>query len=164
MPVVCKTVKPLPPMPALLAPWLYASGSLTQQLTELSHGLFHVLPVQEHYRKLSLTDSRWLGVPSHELAWVRESLLYGDGTAPWVKAISYFPMRSLKGDARRFLHLGKRPIGHLLFKRTIPQCERRVLYLANQGWTRQSCYTWHGRKLIVQETFLPAFIDYLQQH
>jgi len=31
------------------------------------------------------------------------------------------------------------------------------------GWTRQSCYTWHGCKFIVQETFLPAFEQFLQQ-
>ncbi|MFI8026208.1 chorismate--pyruvate lyase, partial [Acinetobacter baumannii] len=34
-----------------------------------------------------------------------------------------------------------------------------------EGWTRQSCYTWHGCKFIVQETFLPAFEAFLyQQH
>ncbi|MEE1122961.1 MAG: chorismate--pyruvate lyase, partial [Acinetobacter pseudolwoffii] len=37
----------MPTMSAELKPWLYASGSLTQQLTGLAQGQFHVEPIQE---------------------------------------------------------------------------------------------------------------------
>ena len=147
----------------ILKPWLLASGSLTQQLTQLAQGQFRVQPLSQHFAQPSRLDSQWLNVPTHELAWIRQSLLFGDGATPWVKAQSIFPLRSLRGQGQRFRHLGSRPVGRLLFERTQPRCERRVLYLP-EGWTRQSCYTWHGKRLIVQETFLPAFIDYLQQH
>jgi chorismate--pyruvate lyase len=75
---------------------------------------------------------------------------------------SIFPILSIHGKARLFKHIRTKPIGKFLFQRTNPLCERRVLKLA-EGWTRQSCYTWHGCKFIVQETFLPAFEQFLQQ-
>ncbi len=151
-----------PIMPAKLKSWLYASGSLTQQLTELAGGQFRVQPVQESFQKLLLNDAKWMQMPFQHGAWVRESYLYGCEAAPWVKAKSIFPVLSLKKRARIFQHIGHRPIGWYLFQRTNPKCERRVIWL-EEGWTRQSCYTWHGCKFIVQETFLAAFEDYIQK-
>ena len=145
-----------------LKPWLYASGSLTQQLTDLANGQFSVVPVKEHFQRLIQTDATWMKMPHHHTSWVRESLLFGSEKAPWVKAKSIFPILSLQKRARIFQHLGTRPIGWFLFERTTPLCERRVIWL-DDGWTRQSCYTWHGCKFIVQETFLPAFEQFLAQ-
>ena len=149
-------------VPATLRAWLYASGSLTQQLTELASGVFKVELVQEHYQRLMLSDSQWMQMPTQHTSWVRESFLYGCDEQPWVKAKSIFPILSLNSKARLFKHIRTQPIGKYLFQRTNPKCERRVLKL-EEGWTRQSCYTWHGCKFIVQETFLPAFEQFLQQ-
>jgi chorismate--pyruvate lyase len=146
-----------------LKKWLYASGSLTQQLTDLADGQFRVELLQTHYKRLTLADSRWMNMPNHHIAWVRESNLYGSEKQPWVKAKSIFPILSLQKKARLFQHIGNKPIGWFLFQRTNPACERRVIQL-EEGWTRQSCYTWHGCKFIVQETFLPAFEQYIQSH
>ncbi|WP_291370251.1 MULTISPECIES: chorismate lyase [unclassified Acinetobacter] len=148
-------------IPAELHTWLYASGSLTQQLTDLAVGSFKVEPIQEHFQRLSFSDAKWMQMPYQHTSWVRESYLYGCETQPWVKAKSIFPILSLQGRARLFKHIGKKPIGWFLFQRTNPDCERRVILL-EEGWTRQSCYTWHGCKFIVQETFLPAFEQFIQ--
>lgn len=148
-------------MPTALREWLYASGSLTQQLTDLAGGQFRVEPQQEHFQRLEFVDSRWMQMPHQHTSWVRESYLYGCEEQPWVKAKSIFPILSLQKRARIFQHIGSKPIGWLLFQRTNPNCERRVIYL-EEGWTRQSCYTWHGCKFIVQETFLPAFEHFIQ--
>ena len=145
-----------------LKTWLYASGSLTQQLTELGRGKFRVEPVREYFQRLSQIDSRWMRMPAQHTSWVRETYLYGSEQQPWVKAKSIFPILSLQGRARIFQHIGRKPIGLFLFQRTQPVCERRVIWLTD-GWTRQSCYTWHGCKFIVQETFLPAFEHFIQQ-
>lgn len=142
--------------------WLYADGSLTQQLTKLAQGQFSVVLIGEKMQKISRADAQWLGVPYGQIAWVRESYLYGSTTQPWVKAKSIFPIQSLKKRARIFPHIRQRPIGKILFQRTKPQCQRRVLTLAD-GWTRQSRYVWHHCPLIVQETFLPAFEQFLQE-
>jgi chorismate lyase len=140
--------------------WLYASGSLTQQVTDLAQGNFSVQPASESFLKISRADAQWLKVPMHHVAWVRESYLYGNEKQPWIKAKSIFPILSLQKRARIFQHIGKKPIGFYLFQRTEPKCERRVVLL-DEGWTRQSCYTWHGCKFIVQETFLPAFEQFI---
>jgi chorismate--pyruvate lyase len=150
-------------IPAELREWLYASGSLTQQLTDLADGEFKVQPIQEHFLRLSFADSQWMNMPHQHTSWVRESYLYGCEAEPWVKAKSIFPILSLQSRARIFQHIGKKPIGWFLFQRTNPHCERRVILLKD-GWTRQSCYTWHGCKFIVQETFLAAFEQFIQQN
>ncbi|OTG83397.1 chorismate--pyruvate lyase [Acinetobacter sp. ANC 5054] len=149
-------------IPEELKTWLYASGSLTQQLTDLAGGKFQVIPEKEHYQRLTFLDAKWMKMPYQHTSWVRESLLFGCEAEPWVKAKSIFPILSLQSHARIYKHIGKKPIGLFLFQRTNPACERRVLWLED-GWTRQSCYTWHGCKFIVQETFLPAFEHYIQQ-
>lgn len=149
-------------LPRELNLWLHASGSLTRQLTELGQGQFQVELILEHFQRLTLLDARWMQMPAHHTSWVRESYLYGSESEPWVKAKSIFPILSLQKRARIFQHIGNKPIGWFLFQRTNPHCERRVLWLED-GWTRQSCYTWHGCKFIVQETFLPAFVHFIQQ-
>lgn len=148
--------------PPELKQWLYSSGSLTQQLTDIAGGIFKVQPLKEYYHRLTLADSRWLHMPYHHISWVRDSYLFGCDEIPWVKAKSIFPILSIHRKARLFKHIRNKPIGHYLFQRTTPVCERRILLL-EEGWTRQSCYTWHGCKFIVQETFLPAFEQFLQQ-
>lgn len=143
-----------------LRTWLYASGSLTQQLTDLAQGQFRVEPTKESFQRLTHTDAKWMKMPHHHTSWVRESFLYGSEKHAWVKAKSIFPILSLQKKARIFQHIGKKPIGMFLFDRTNPACERRVILL-DEGWTRQSCYTWYGCKFIVQETFLPAFEQFI---
>ncbi len=145
-----------------LKTWLYAEGSLTQQLTDIAKGIFKVIPTSEYFHRLTFIDSQWMKVSHQHTSWVRESLLYGCENEPWVKAKSIFPIQSIHGRARLFKYIGRKPIGWFLFERTHPKCERRVILL-DEGWTRQSCYTWHGCKFIVQETFLPAFIEYLKK-
>src|SRR5690606_39775199 len=73
-------------IPAELREWLYASGSLTQQLTDLADGEFKVQPIQEHFLRLSFADSQWMNMPHQHTSWVRESYLYGCEVQPWVKA------------------------------------------------------------------------------
>ena len=150
------------PIPVELKTWLYASGSLTQQLTDLASGSFKVEPTQEHFQRLNFVDAKWMRMPLHHTSWVRESYLYGCEDLPWVKAKSIFPILSLQKKARIFQHIGTQPIGRFLFQRTNPVCERRVIWL-KEGWTRQSCYTWHVCKFIVQETFLASFEQFLQK-
>ena len=149
-------------IPKELNPWLNASGSLTQQLTDLAGGAFSVKPFREHFQRLSFDDAKWMQMPKYHTSWVRESYLYGSEEQAWVKAKSIFPILSLQKKARIFQHIGTKPIGLFLFHRTQPVCDRRVILLED-GWTRQSCYTWHGCKFIVQETFLPSFERFIQQ-
>lgn len=150
------------PIPSVLRSLLYSSGSLTAQLKQLSGGQFRVVPTKEKFERSSRQYHQWLNMPLHHTAWVREALLYGSKAYPWVRATSIFPVMTIQKRARIFKTLGNRPIGWFLFQRTTPLCERRIIKL-NEGWTRQSCYTWHGCKFMIQETFLISFEEYLYQ-
>ena len=98
-----------------LKTWLYASGSLTQQLTELGGGKFSVKPFKEHFQRLTFADSQWMNMPHTHTSWVRETYLYGSDVEPWVKAKVFFPFKVYK-KARIFQHIGSKPIGLFISK------------------------------------------------
>ena len=98
--------------PPELKTWLYAQGSLTQQLTDVAGGAFKVQPLQEHYQRMSLIDSQWMKMPYQHTSWVRETYLYGCDEQPWVKAKSIFPILSLQKNMLNhfFQFLIRRPL------------------------------------------------------
>lgn len=153
----------LPP-PIELLPWLNAEGSLTAVLEERAGQPLRVERSFEGYRQLTLCQKQQLGLHSSALnrpmlAWVREVQLYGNGDRPWVQAQSVFPLASLKGRARRLQQLKGTPIGYVLFKRSHTLPNKRSVCLTDDGWQRQTRYDWYGRKLLISETFLPAFLS-----
>lgn len=95
------------------------------------------------------------------LAWVREVQLYGNDERAWVQAQSVFPLPSLTGRARRLQQLKGTPIGYVLFKRNRTLPNQRFIQQTSEGWQRQTRYDWYGRKLLISETFLPAFLSSL---
>ena len=150
--------------PTELLPWLNTEGSLTA-LLEVKAG--QPLRVERHfegYRLLSLAQKKQLGIKgaalSHpRLAWVREVYLYGNDELPWVQAQSLFPLSSLKGSARRLQQLKSTPIGYVLFNRSRTLPNQRCIKHTADGWQRQTLYDWHGRSLLISETFLPRFCE-----
>ncbi|WP_351118875.1 chorismate lyase [Psychrobacter sp. SMN/5/1215-MNA-CIBAN-0208] len=150
--------------PIGLLSWLNAEGSLTAMLEERAGQPLRVERSFEGYRQLTLRQKQQLGLHRSAfnrpmLAWVREVQLYGNDDRPWVQAQSVFPLSSLKGRARRLQQLKGTPIGYVLFKcsRTLPN--KRSVCLTDDGWQRQTRYDWYGRKLLISETFLPAFLS-----
>lgn len=116
----------------------------------------------EGYRLLTLEQKRRLGYQGAKLnrpmlAWVRKVWLYGDDEQPWVQAQSFFPLPSLQGRAKRLQHLKGTPIGYVLFKRKQTLPNQRFITRTDEGWQRQTCYNWYGRKLLISETFLSTF-------
>jgi chorismate--pyruvate lyase len=150
-------------LPDDVKPWLLSQGSLTQQLTRYAEGQFHVQPFSEGFSAVEQHESQLLGTPQYQQAWVREVYLFGSDDMPWVKARSIVPLRTLKGQGLRLRYLGNRSLGSLLFQRTKPDCIRQIARLP-EGWARRSLYLWHQQPLIVQEVFLDAFCQRLQQH
>lgn len=148
---------------AQLLPWLEAKGSLTAMLEAKAGQPLRVQRQFEGYRRLSLVQKRQLGLQGSALnrpmmAWVREVQLYGDSEQAWVWAQSIFPVSSLRGRAKRLQQLKGTPIGYVLFKRSRTLPNQRGINDTKQGWQRQTCYDWYGRKLLISETFLPEFL------
>ncbi|WGV12592.1 chorismate lyase [Psychrobacter maritimus] len=154
---------PLSP-PSELLDFLNTEGSLTAMLEVKSGQPLGVERSFEGYRLLSLAQKKQLGVKGAALsrpllAWVREAQLYGNDEQPWVQAQSIFPLASLKGRARRLQQLKSTPIGYVLFKRRRTLPNQRSIEKTAEGWQRQTLYDWYGRKILISETFLAAFLS-----
>ena len=154
---------PLSP-PSELLDFLNTEGSLTAMLEVKAGQPLRVERSFEGYRLLSLAQKKQLGVKGAALsrpllAWVREAQLYGSDEQPWVQAQSIFPLASLKGRARRLQQLKSTPIGYVLFKRSRTLPNQRSIEQTADGWQRQTLYDWYGRKILISETFLAAFLS-----
>lgn len=154
---------PLSP-PGELLDFLNTEGSLTAMLEVKAGQPLRVERSFEGYRLLSLAQKKQLGVKGAALsrpllAWVREAQLYGNDEQPWVQAQSIFPLASLKGRARRLQQLKSTPIGYVLFKRSRTLPNQRSIEQTAEGWQRQTLYDWYGRKILISETFLAAFLS-----
>ena len=154
---------PLSP-PSELLDFLNTEGSLTAMLEVKAGQPLRVKRNFEGYRLLSLAQKKQLGVKGAALsrpllAWVREAQLYGNDERPWVQAQSIFPLISLKGRARRLQQLKSIPIGYVLFKRRRTLPNQRSIEKTAEGWQRQTLYDWYGRKILISETFLAAFLS-----
>ena len=154
---------PLSP-PSELLDFLNTEGSLTAMLEVKAGQPLRVKRNFEGYRLLSLAQKKQLGVKGAALsrpllAWVREAQLYGNDEQPWVQAQSIFPLTSLKGRARRLQQLKSTPIGYVLFKRSRTLPNQRSIEKTAEGWQRQTLYDWYGRKILISETFLAAFLS-----
>ena len=154
---------PLSP-PSELLDFLNTEGSLTAMLEVKAGQPLGVERSFEGYRLLSLAQKKQLGVKGAALsrpllAWVREAQLYGNDEQPWVQAQSIFPLVSLKGRARRLQQLKSTPIGYVLFKRSRTLPNQRSIEKTAEGWQRQTLYDWYGRKILISETFLAAFLS-----
>ena len=154
---------PLSP-PSELLDFLNTEGSLTAMLEVKAGQPLRVERSFEGYRLLSLAQKKQLGIKGAALsrpllAWVREAQLYGNNEQPWVQAQSIFPLPSLKGRARRLQQLKSTPIGYVLFKRSRTLPNQRSIEKMAEGWQRQTLYDWYGRKILISETFLAAFLS-----
>ena len=154
---------PLSP-PSALLDFLNTEGSLTAMLEVKAGQPLRVERSFEGYRLLSLAQKKQLGVKGAALsrpllAWVREAQLYGNDERPWVQAQTIFPLVSLKGRARRLQQLKSTPIGYVLFKRSRTLPNQRSIEKTAEGWQRQTLYDWYGRKILISETFLAAFLS-----
>ena len=154
---------PLSP-PSELLDFLNTEGSLTAMLEVKAGQPLRVKRNFEGYRLLSLAQKKQLGIKGAALsrpllAWVREAQLYGNNEQPWVQAQSIFPLPSLKGRARRLQQLKSTPIGYVLFKRSRTLPNQRSIEKTAEGWQRQTLYDWYGRKILISETFLAAFLS-----
>lgn len=142
--------------------WLTSDGSLTALLEAKAGQPLKVEPTFEGYRALTLAQKKQIGYQGAQLnrpvmAWVRESLLYGNSEKPWVAAQSIFPLTSLKGEAKRLQYLQGTPIGYVLFKRQTTLPNSRVIECTDLGWRRSTLYNWYNRELLISETFLVDF-------
>lgn len=146
--------------------WLSEPGSLTLRLTALAGGDFSVRPLLEGWHALRDDECASLGLAPGSVGWVREVYLCGRGGEPWVFARSVADREALRTLELDLRHLGKRPLGHLLFsdkafgRSPFEICHYPPHWLpadvAQAGlWARRSCFARGEVGVLVAEIFLP---------
>jgi len=162
-------------MPAELASWLIDSGSLTQRLQAYNQHDFSVQLLSTHWMKPLPDECLSLGIPLAEMAYQREVRLM-DGAEANVYARTVIPLATFQAMKQRFNALGNRPLGDLLF--TDSSVKRGAIEIAclkpgqwlyemavleesvrpEKLWGRRSHFYLSGKKLLVNEIFLPTLI------
>jgi chorismate--pyruvate lyase len=141
-------------------------GSLSRRLSELSHGEFAVMPLQEQHSLLRDDECLALNLPSGSRGWIREVYLTGYGK-PWVYARTVMPESILQENGLNMESLGSRPLGELLFGadhfcRGALEVFRYMKFdrgarLIEPLWMRRSNFSRGSLMLCVSEMFLPGF-------
>lgn len=165
-----------PTIPAVLKPWLYLGGSLTQQLRRHCLEKFTVHLQHQHWQPTLLYEQHALGLKKREQAFIRTVYLHC-GLQPWVFARTVIPALTFRQRRWAFLQLDQQPLGELLFRD--PAIQRTHLTVAAITathplypallqeplwpllWGRVSQFQINQQPLLVQEIFLPAFMQTL---
>jgi len=134
--------------------WLYAPGSLTRHLARVCPGPLWVEVIAEGWHVADVGVARDLEVRSGTRVWRREVRL-GCGSTPYVHALTMASPAAIR--ALGLTRLGRRPLGHLLFRKGARRLKREVLRpRPGQPWARRTVYLLRGHRLLVQEAFLPG--------
>lgn len=157
-------------LPGRDRPWLLDDGSLTGRLIGMQQGAFSVRRLRQEWQVPLLSERRLLGLPSRELALVREVALHL-GERAVVFARSVFPISSLTGSLAHLRRLQNKSLGAILFRH--PGMHRSPFELAHlegdnhyippglrqasDAWGRRSRFEIEGKGLMVSEVFLEAF-------
>jgi len=179
------TVAPLPPdlwtadpevlraLPAELRAWLTDAGLLTERIATASGGRAGLTVVAQRRGTLSREQQVLLEAPAARCL-IREVVLTGRGR-PWVFAQSLVPEYTLERHPW-LADLGERPLGATLVASAdrarggfeyaqLPAAHSlaaRALggrgYVPPSVWARRSWFALHGRRLLVQEVFLPELL------
>ena len=159
-------------MPTELIPWLTDSGSLTQRLQAHCLNEFSVQLLGTHWMRPLPDECLSLAIPMSEKAYQREVKLM-DGNQANVYARTVIPRATFQAMKQRFNALGNKPLGDLLF--TDPSVQRGPIEIAclkpgqwlyemavldeshrpEALWGRRSHFYLSGKKLLVNEIFLP---------
>jgi chorismate--pyruvate lyase len=162
-------------MPAHLASWLTGSGSLTQRLQAHNQHDFSVQLLNTYWMKPLPDECLSLDSPLTEMAYQREVRLMDGGQAN-VYARTVIPLATFQTMRQRFNTLGNKPLGELLF--TDPSVKRGAIEIAcltpgqwlyemaaaeelvrpDALWARRSHFYLSGKKILVNEIFLPSLV------
>ena len=160
-------------------PWLSDTGSLTQKIEQAIGQKLDIQVLSDCRQKLNSDESRYFHFQMRHCR-IREVLLCANGI-PLVMARSVIPALSSSGSNQSVLRLGSKPLGAVLFAKTIKrskrkslreitylnkhstlwrQCFKKYEKLSTPLWARRTLYQLKGRPLLVCEIFLPALLKY----
>lgn len=154
--------------------WLSDTGSLTRSIiASCDRGRFAVELVGQGVGSALPSEAALLeAAPGHPML-VREVRLRC-GRKAWVYARTLIPQRSLRGPAQALTHLGRRPLGEVLFSdpttrrlrvevaritprhRLFAGATVHIKHKPAEIWGRRTLFDYSGERILVNEIFLPA--------
>lgn len=85
------------------------------------------------------------------------------GEVPLLWAKTTIPLKAAQRQLRLVCKLGDKPLGKLLFTEpTLKRTSIKIYPLSNNMWGRSSWFLFAGASLFLEECFLPAFLERLQ--
>ncbi|MDX8398732.1 MAG: chorismate lyase [Gallionellaceae bacterium] len=164
----------LPGIEPAYAHWLSDHGSLTRRIQQRCVR-FDVRNMNGGLMNVAYDETALLGLPPRQKLFTRDVFLLAD-KQPVVFAHSVVAPQHLRGAWQAVQHLGKRPLGALLFahplvqraplrfrqlKPSHPLYRRAVINLDSPPLrllARRSLFTLHDAPLLVTEVFLPHIL------
>jgi len=153
--------------------WLSDSGSLTRSVVARCRSKFGVEVVRQVHESAWPSEIGLLGGGPAQATLVREVRLRC-GRDAWVFARTLLPMASLRGPLRALTHLGRRPLGEVLFSdpttrrlrveiaritprhRLFQRATDHMKRSPGQIWGRRTLFSYGGERILVNELFLPG--------
>ncbi len=161
-------------IPQPIREWLLDKGSLTTRIRRTCGRDFSVRVLEQTYRPPERSEAALLKVEPGRRCFIRRVYLLC-GKVPVVYARTLIPLSTLSGAERRLARLGNRPLGGVLFADPVMRRGRMQISrlgrrhrlfdeaLSGSGsagvsaiWGRRSVFYLHGKRLLVNEVFLPA--------
>lgn len=162
-------------VPAALRPWLMDQASLTRRLKAHNQHDFSVDLLSNSWMRALINETRPLAISPSELTYQREVRLL-DGEHANVYARTIVPRATYVAMQYRFNNLGNTSLGELLF--TDASVKRGKIevaclrpehwlyqlaileenYRPDELWARRSVFELSGKKLLVNEIFLPTLL------
>lgn len=132
--------------------------SLTRRLKRRCRHHFGVRILSERFATPTPQERACLNLRPRERCWIREVLLMGDNE-PWILARTLIPLSTLQGRFRRLRHLGRKPLGEILFRE--PGWQRGPLDVGydsraddrNPGFARRSTFRNGTNTVLITEFF-----------
>lgn len=155
---------------------LTALGSMTKRMQQASKQCFQVKLLAQTFKNPRPSEALLLSVSKYKGVMVREVYLLCDDQI-CMFARSLFPIATLFGKSWQLQYLGEKPLGALLFSdpklcrssfdfAKIYPCDedygKATSHLAIKPdflWARRSIFYWQQKELMVEEVFLPHFLD-----
>lgn len=156
-------------------PFLYHENSLTRFIQQHCSGLFNLELISEEWQQPIRNEADLLSLTDNDTAFIRKVFLKDDEQL-LVYARSIIPEKTLSGNNKRLLEMGKQPLGDFLFNddstyrdvmryAIIPvDCELHAEAtngsdVTSELWGRQSLFYIEQKPLLVTEIFLPAILE-----
>lgn len=139
--------------------WLNNASSLTQRLKGLAGDALTHLLLSSGYTPATDADTRWLPIQKNDPVWTRE-IEWRSNDELWVKARVVIPQSSLEGQGAILADIENESLGITLFQDPTLSRSPFELHADERGrWTRHSTVTFHGKPLLISETFFPALLN-----